>query len=134
MSPCFYKYDKNYENKGSINYSEYKEKSHVYHQRLNREAEELKSALETIKANKISADKAKRQADLDAKKAAAERKRKEQEQANAEAARKKRARNITIFAIIVAIIVGFVVVSKMYRETCYLLQPLRSMLTYTHDS
>ena len=56
-------------------YSEYKEKSHVYHQRLNREAEELNSALETIKTNKSSADKAKRQADRDAKKAVDERKR-----------------------------------------------------------
>ena len=100
-------------------YSEYKEKSHVYHQRLNREAEELNSALETIKTNKSSADKAKRQADRDAKKAADERKRKEHEQANAEAARKKKARNITIFAIIVAIIIGSVVVSKISKAIKY---------------
>ena len=70
-------------------YSEYKEKSHVYHQRLNRESEELKVALETIKTNKEEADKAKRKAERDAKKASDERKRKEQEQANAEAVAKR---------------------------------------------
>lgn len=99
--------------------SEYKEKSHKYHQRLNNEAEELKQALETIKTNKEDADKAKRKAERDARNAAAEKKRKEKEKEDAAAARKKRARSITIFAVIIAIIVGSVIFTKISNAIKY---------------
>lgn len=94
-------------------YAEYKEKSHEYHQRIAREADAVKEALDTIKSNKEAFIKAKKKADSDAKKAEDERKRKEQEKANAEASRKKRTRNIAIFAIIIAIIIGSVVFTKV---------------------
>ena len=110
-----------------ISCDEYIKKNENYHKRLNQEAEELKEALKTIKANKEEADrikeeeyKAKKKAEREAKRAEEERLRLERkaeeerlkiefEKAKADAARKRKVRIIAIVSIIVAFIVTIVI-------------------------